>query len=151
MLDNKAIRALKPAIQPAFISIYKHFISFYKHFGANLSFSRARNGLCRKESHLTKLRELFSKLGDEHLAYVVHDPVEKPKRKDMKSMEKPAFRAIFQHKRAIFKLETSTFGSENRSKRNTGAITFGVFEEKIRAPAVRDYFETLGLDAPLSV
>ncbi|CAK9006494.1 Probable voltage-dependent N-type calcium channel subunit alpha-1B (DOE-4) (Voltage-gated calcium channel subunit alpha Cav2.2) [Durusdinium trenchii] len=53
-----------------------------------------QNMLDNKESHLQKLRELFSKLGDE----------------------------------------------------STGAITFGVFEEKIRAPAVRDYFETLGLD-----
>ena len=26
--------------------------------------------------------------------------------------------------------------------RSTGAITYGVFEEKIQSPAVRDYFET---------
>lgn len=53
-----------------------------------------QNMLDNKESHLQKLRELFSKLGDE----------------------------------------------------SSGAITYGVFEEKIQSPAVRDYFETLGLD-----
>ncbi|CAK9004452.1 Ankyrin-1 [Durusdinium trenchii] len=39
--------------------------------------------------------------------------------------------------RALF----SELGDES-----TGAITFGVFEEKMRSPAVRNYFETLGLD-----
>jgi len=53
-----------------------------------------QNMLDNKAAHLQKLRELFSKIGDE----------------------------------------------------STGAITFGVFEEKISDQPVRDYFETLGLD-----
>ncbi|CAE7259046.1 NaCP60E [Symbiodinium natans] len=35
---------------------------------------------------------------------------------------------------------------EKIGDRAAGGITFGMFEEKITSPAVRDYFETLGLD-----
>jgi len=35
---------------------------------------------------------------------------------------------------------------EKIGDRGAGGITYRVFEEKINSPAVRDYFETLGLD-----
>ena len=43
---------------------------------------------------------------------------------------------------SIMYLNTIPHKGEKVLFRSSGAITYGVFEEKIQSPAVRDYFET---------